>query len=156
MTDQIQQVQTLSESKEGERRKQMEILGNILKEESKPSSQIWAKKNRPKVTYVKTSYNNCFDVDYYHLLDSLDPLIRDLLKANQESEELDDITLLDSFRANKELQHKLIESMLKKKISRSTKRFLKDIKIQISYELTDKQLRSLLVSYNNTLTRRER
>ena len=156
MTDHIEQVQidSLSEN-ERERRREMEDLGNVLKINAKASSQLLQNKTQNVTWKSKVTYNNFFDVDYYDILNHLDPLIRYMLKTNQSSEEFDDKLLLDSFSLNNDLQVEMINQILKKRVSRSTKTFLKDIKSQIEYTLTHKQLRSLLVSYNNTLTRKE-
>jgi hypothetical protein len=109
-----------------------------------------------KHTIVISKFNNRLNVEYSKILKYIDPKVREYLKAEiYDGYKLNDEELLETFKVYRSLQSQLIERLLKRKLSYKSQKFLSNLKRLVKYELSENQLRSILVHFSNTLNRRE-
>lgn len=103
-----------------------------------------------------SKFNNRLNVEYNKILKYTNPKVREYLKAEiYDGYNLNDEELLDTFKVYHSLQSQLIERLLKRKLSYKSQKFLSNLNRLVRYGLSDNQLRSILVTFSNTLNRRE-
>ena len=103
-----------------------------------------------------SKFNNRLNVEYNKILKYINPKVREYLKAEiYDGYNLNDEDLLESFKCYHSLQSQLIERLLKRKLSYKSQKFLSNLNRLVRYGLSDNQLRSILVTFSNTLNRRE-